>query len=44
MKVAGDVAVVSIDSRFGDTSFDDMFTLVKDGDDWKIVSKVYHIK
>lgn len=44
VKVAGDVAVVSIDSRFGDTSFDDMFTLVKDGDDWKIVSKVYHIR
>ncbi|MBD5418074.1 MAG: nuclear transport factor 2 family protein [Desulfovibrio sp.] len=44
VKVAGDVAVVSIDSKFGDTSFDDMFTLVKDGDDWKIVSKVYHIK
>lgn len=44
VKVAGDVAVVSIDSKFGDTSFDDMFTLVKDGDNWKIVSKVYHIK
>ena len=44
VKVASDVAVVSIDSKFGDTSFDDMFTLVKDGDDWKIVSKVYHIK
>lgn len=44
MKVAGDVAIVSIDSKFGDTAFDDMFTLVKDGDRWKIVSKVYHIK
>ena len=44
VKMASDVAVVSIDSKFGDTSFDDMFTLVKDGDDWKIVSKVYHIK
>lgn len=44
VKVAGDIAIVSIDSKFGDTSFDDMFTLVKDGDTWKIVSKVYHIK
>lgn len=44
MKIAGDVAVVSIDSIFGDTKFDDMFTLVKDGNDWKITSKVYHIK
>lgn len=43
-KIAGNVAVVSIDSKFGDTKFDDMFTLVKDGNDWKIVSKVYHIK
>jgi len=43
-EIAGDVAVVSIDSKFGDTKFDDMFTLVKDGKDWKIVSKVYHIK
>ena len=44
IKVAGDVAIVSIDSKFGETSFDDMFTLVKDGDVWKIVSKVYHMK
>lgn len=43
-EIAGDVAVVSIDSKFGDTKFDDMFTLVRDGKDWKIVSKVYHIK
>lgn len=43
-RVAGDVAIVSIESKFGDTSFDDMFTLVKDGDAWKIVSKVYHVK
>lgn len=44
VKIAGDVAVVSIDSKFGNTAFDDMFTLVKDGDAWKIVSKVYHVK
>lgn len=43
-EIAGDVAVVSIDSKFGDAKFDDMFTLVKDGNAWKIVSKVYHVK
>ena len=44
VKIAGDVATVAIDSKFGDAKFDDMFTLVKDGGDWKIVSKVYHLK
>lgn len=43
-QVATDIAVVSIDSKFGETSFADMFTLVKDGNDWKIISKVYHVK
>jgi hypothetical protein len=42
--VAGDVAVVSIESQFGKNRFTDMFTLVKDADGWKIVSKVYHSK
>jgi len=42
--VAEDVAIVAIDSKFGETSYTDMFTLVKDGDDWKIVSKIYHVK
>lgn len=42
--VADDVAMVRIESKFGDNEFSDMFTLVKDGDDWKIVSKVYHVK
>ena len=42
--VSADVAVVCIDSKFGESRFDDMFTLVKDGTDWKIVSKVYHEK
>lgn len=42
--VAGDVAMVRIESKFGDAEFSDMFTLVKDGSDWKIVSKVYHVK
>lgn len=42
--VADDAAIVRIDSKFGETDFADMFTLVKDGDDWKIVSKIYHVK
>lgn len=42
--VSTDVAVVCIDSKFGESRFDDMFTLVKDGSDWKIISKVYHRK
>lgn len=44
LEVAGNVAIVRIDSKFGDVSFDDMFALVKDGDNWKIVSKVYNVK
>ena len=44
LEVAGNVAIVRIDSKFGHVSFDDMFALVKDGNDWKIVSKVYNIK
>ncbi|MDE5833410.1 MAG: nuclear transport factor 2 family protein [Desulfovibrio sp.] len=42
--VAGDVAMVRLESDFDGALFTDMFTLVKDGDDWKIVSKVYHLK
>ena len=42
--VAGDVAMVRIESKFGENEFTDMFTLVKDNSDWKIVSKVYQIK
>lgn len=42
--VSDDVAIVAIDSDFGGTKFDDMFTMVKDGNDWKIVSKVFHVK
>lgn len=43
-EVADNVAMVSIDSQFGDARFTDMFTLVKDNEEWKIVSKVYHTK
>lgn len=42
--VADDAAIVRIDSQFGETKFTDMFTLVKDGADWKIVSKIYHVR
>jgi len=43
-EVADDVAMVAIDSQFGDAKYTDMFTLVKDSDGWKIVSKIYHTK
>lgn len=42
--VEGGVAMVRIESKFGENEFTDMFTLVKDGSDWKIVSKVYQVK
>lgn len=42
--VAGDVAMARVESVFGDARFTDMFTLVRDGENWKIVSKVYHLK
>ena len=37
-------AIVSVDTQFGAVKFTDMFALVRDGDDWKIVAKVYHVK
>lgn len=42
--VANDVAMAAIESQFDDARFTDMFTLVKDGLEWKIVSKVYNLK
>ena len=42
--VSDDVAIVAIDSDFGGTKFDDMFSMVKDGNEWKIVSKIFHVK
>ena len=42
--VAGDVAMVRIESKFGDAEFSDIFTLAKEGDDWKIVSKIFTVK
>ncbi|WP_166333072.1 nuclear transport factor 2 family protein [Sphingobacterium chungjuense] len=42
--VEGNAAIVRIESQFGPDKFADMFTLLKDGKDWKIVSKIYQIK
>ncbi|MCA1920469.1 MAG: nuclear transport factor 2 family protein [Flavobacterium piscis] len=44
LDVEGDVAIVRIESQFGPNKYADMFTLVKDGSDWKIISKIYQIK
>ena len=37
-------AVVSVDTQFGDAKYTDMFSLVRDGNEWKIVAKIYHVK
>lgn len=42
--VAGDVAMVRIESVFGDAQFTDMFALVKEVSEWKIVSKIFTAK
>lgn len=38
------IAIISLNSQFAETKYTDMFTLVKDGDEWKIVSKIYQLK
>ncbi|MNY72832.1 putative lumazine-binding protein [compost metagenome] len=43
LDVEGDAAIVRIQSQFGPNKYADMFTLVKDGDDWKIISKIYQV-
>ncbi|SHK83367.1 nuclear transport factor 2 family protein [Chryseobacterium polytrichastri] len=43
LNVEGDAAIVRIESQFGTNKFADMFTLVKDGSDWKIISKIYQV-
>ena len=43
LDVGGDVAIVRIESQFGPNKYADMFSLVKDGNDWKIISKIYQI-
>lgn len=42
--VDGNVAMVRIDSKFGEAQFTDMFTLVKEGAEWKIVNKIFTVK
>ena len=37
-------AIVSVDTQFGAVKFTDMFALVRNGDEWKIVAKIYHVK
>lgn len=44
LNVEKNVAIARIESQFGENKFADMFTLVKDADQWKIVSKVYQSK
>jgi hypothetical protein len=43
LDVEGDAAIVRIESQFGRNKYADMFTLVKDGSDWKIISKIYQV-
>lgn len=42
--VAGDVAMVRIESVFGEIRFTDMFTLAKTANGWIIVSKIFTVK
>lgn len=42
--VAGDVAMVRIESVFGEVRFTDMFTLAKTVSGWIIVSKIFTVK
>lgn len=44
LDIEGDVAIVRIESQFGPDKYADMFTLVKDGSDWKIISKIFQVK
>ena len=37
-------ALVSVDTQFGKDKYTDMFALVRDGESWKIVAKIYHTK
>lgn len=43
LDVEGDAAIVRIESQFGPDKYADMFTLVKDGSNWKIISKIYQV-
>lgn len=43
LDVEGDAAIVRIESQFGPDKYADMFTLVKDSSNWKIISKIYQV-
>ena len=43
LDVEGNAAIVRIESQFGPHKYADMFTLVKDGSNWKIISKIYQV-
>ena len=38
-----DIVIVRLDAQFGTHKYTDMFTMVKDVDQWQIISKVYHL-
>lgn len=40
----GNVAMIRIESVFGETKFTDMFTLLKQGSEWKITSKIFTVR
>ncbi len=44
ISISGIVAMVRIESKFGDSEFCDMFNLLKADDGWKIVSKIFSVK
>ena len=45
VSLAGDVAFVRISSTFSKlASFNDLFTLARGADGWKIASKIYSVK
>ena len=44
LSVAGDGAMVRSESVFGNAAFTDMLAMVKDGGEWKIVSKIFQAK
>ena len=43
LDVEANAAIVRIESQFGSDKYADMFTLVKDGNNWKIISKIYQV-
>jgi len=43
LSVEQDIAIVRLDiPNWGGNHYTDMFAMVKDGDEWKIITKIYH--